>query len=59
MAWIIEWDVTSTWSREPNLWEGCMAIIQTWFWDDAQSWQDELFWFDTWSSWWSSWIIEL
>lgn len=40
--------ITTNYSVRPSITWEVMAIIQTWFWDDLQVWEDWKYWVDTW-----------
>lgn len=43
--------ITTSWDTRIIPWVNCMAIIQTWFYDDTQNWEDSKIWFDAWAIW--------
>ena len=44
-------DITTSWTARNSPWENCMSIIQTWFYDDSQVWEDNKIWWDVWIIW--------
>ena len=44
-------EINTNWSSRVSPWDNCMAVIQTWNWDDAQNWEDSKIWWDAWSVW--------
>ena len=47
--------INTNWTARTPPWDNCMAIIQTWLYDDSQIWEDLKIWWDNWSIWTSWW----
>lgn len=43
--------ITTTLTARLKPWDNCMAVIQTWLWDDTQVWEDDKIWWDDWIVW--------
>lgn len=38
--------ITTSYTKRTAPWDNCMAVIQTWLWDDVQVWEDNKYWWD-------------
>lgn len=47
--------ITTNYTQRFAPWDNCMAIIQTWLYDQIQIWEDLKIWWDEWIIW--TWYI--